>query len=433
MDCDKVPQKTNFGKLMFQLAVTMLCFSMLGTAVIFAQGTRGSIRGKVTDPQGAVIPGATVKLINVAREQDVSSVQTDAEGNYQFLEVEPATYTIVITAVGFGETRIADVKVEPNRNLNLENSLTVVGQTAEVTVTAAQELVDRETPTLGTTVDQRRVVGLPLNGRNILDLALLQPGVTQTPAGAIRANGSRSVENNFQLDGSNNNETATGGSTGVQPRPDAVQEFRLLTSNFEAEFGRNSGTVINVVTKSGTNDYHGNVRAFWRPTVLSAARFFDQNNNQAPREGTEDDFRRRYERKEFGGNIGGPIYLPRFGEGGPLLYSGKNRAFFFVDYEGRRQLIGSTQQLSNLPTAEEKQGIFTRPDDSLLLDPATGAPFPIIGTSGANVRQQIPQSRFSPIGLYYVGFLPTGDASGNASVAADEVTNFDILTARVDP
>ena len=433
MDCDKVPQKTNFGKLMFQLAVTMLCFSMLGTAVIFAQGTRGSIRGKVTDPQGAVIPGATVKLINVAREQDVSSVQTDAEGNYQFLEVEPATYTIVITAVGFGETRIADVKVEPNRNLNLENSLTVVGQTAEVTVTAAQELVDRETPTLGTTVDQRRVVGLPLNGRNILDLALLQPGVTQTPAGAIRANGSRSVENNFQLDGSNNNETATGGSTGVQPRPDAVQEFRLLTSNFEAEFGRNSGTVINVVTKSGTNDYHGNVRAFWRLTVLSAARFFDQNNNQAPREGTEDDFRRRYERKEFGGNIGGPIYLPRFGEGGPLLYSGKNRAFFFVDYEGRRQLIGSTQQLSNLPTAEEKQGIFTRPDDSLLLDPATGAPFPIIGTSGANVRQQIPQSRFSPIGLYYVGFLPTGDASGNASVAADEVTNFDILTARVDP
>jgi len=433
MCCHKFLQRASFGKLMFQLTLAVLCLSLLGMGVAVAQGTRGSIRGKVTDPQGAVIPGATVKLINVAREADVKSVQTDADGAYQFLEVEPATYTIIITASGFGETRVADVKVEPNRNLNLENALTVSGQTAEVTVTAAQELVDRETPTLGTTVDQRRVVGLPLNGRNILDLALLQPGVTQNAAGGIRANGSRAVENNFQLDGSNNNETATGGSTGVQPRPDAVQEFRLLTSNFEAEFGRNSGTVINVVTKSGTNDYHGNVRAFWRPTVLSAARFFDQNNNQAPRPGTQDDFRRRYERKEFGGNIGGPIYLPRFGEGGPLAYSGRNRAFFFVDYEGRRQLIGATQQLSNLPTAEEKQGIFTRPADSLLLDPATGAPFPIIGTSGANVRQQIPQARFSPIAQYYLGFIPTGDANGNASVAADETTNFDILTARVDP
>jgi hypothetical protein len=223
MRSNKFPPRPRLGKLMFQLTLTVLCFSLLGMAVALAQGTRGSIRGKVTDPQGAVIPGATVKLTNVAREQDVKSVQTDADGNYQFLEVEPATYTIVITAGGFGELRIADVKVEPNRNLNLENALTVVGQTAEVTVTAAQELVDRETPTLGTTVDQRRVVGLPLNGRNILDLALLQPGVTQNAAGGIRANGSRSVENNFQLDGSNNNETATGGSTGVQPRPDAVQ------------------------------------------------------------------------------------------------------------------------------------------------------------------------------------------------------------------
>src|SRR5215208_7049432 len=425
--------KACVGKFLFQLSVAALCCTVFGMAVTFAQGTRGSIRGKVTDPQGAVITGATVKLIHVARNQEVSTVQTDADGMYQFLEVEPATYTIVINAAGFGETRVADVKVEPNRNLQLDNALTIGGQTAEVTVTAAQELVDRETPTLGTTVDQRRVVGLPLNGRNILDLALLQPGVVSTPAGSIRANGSRAVENNFQLDGSNNNETATGGSTGVQPRPDAVQEFRLLTSNFEAEFGRNSGTVINVVTKSGTNDYHGNLRAFFRPTVLSAARFFDQNANQKPRPGTQDDFRRRYERKEFGGNIGGPIYLPRFGEGGPSLYSGKNKAFFFADYEGRRQLIGSTQQLENLPTAEEKQGIFTRPADELLFDPATGAPFPIIGTSGGNVRQQIPQSRFSPIGQYYLGFLPTGDANGNASVAADEITNFDIFTARVDP
>src|SRR5262245_19482738 len=328
--------------LMLQTAVTVGVI-LIVASLAFAQGTRGSIRGKVTDPQGAIVPGASVKLIDVARNREVASVQTDADGAYQFLELEPADYSVVINASGFTETKLA-VKVEPNRNLQLDTVLTVGGATAEVEVTATQELVDRETPTLGTTVDTRRVTGLPLNGRNVLNLALLQPGVAPVSGSdetnlafgngtGIRVNGSRGVENNITLDGSNNNEIAVGGATGAQPRPDAVQEFRLLTSNFEAEFGRNTGSVINVVTKSGTNEYHGNGRFFYRPTVLSAARYFD-NQRLLPIRGT-DDFRRRFERKEFGGNIGGPIYLPNFGEGGRVLHSGKDRAFFFVDYERR--------------------------------------------------------------------------------------------------
>jgi len=431
----QIPKHYNAsGQNSLQRIIVAVCCVLVTTTLTFAQGVRGTISGEITDPNGAVVAGANVKLIRTDTRQEVRTIQTNDEGVYQFLEIEPATYDVVITATGFSEARLKDAKVEPNRNVRLDTALGLTGTTEEVTVTASQELLDRESPTLGTTVDPRRVQGLPLNGRNVLDLALLQPGVTNNAAGSIRANGSRSVENNFQLDGSNNNEIAAGGSAGVQPRPDAVQEFRLLTSNFEAEFGRNSGTVINVVTRSGNNDFHGNVRMFYRPTVLSAARYFDQNDpGDQPREGTRDDFRRRFERKEFGGNIGGPIYLPRFGEGGPALYSGKNHAFFFADYEGRRQLIGSTKQLSSLPTAEEKQGIFTRPATTPLLDPATGGPFPIISTSGTNVRQQIPQSRFSPIGLYYLGFLPTGNASGQASVGANEITNFDIFTTRVDP
>lgn len=423
-----------------------LCLLLVASTLVLAQGTRGTIRGKVTDPNGAAIPGANVRLIDVARNQELRAVQTNEEGVYQFLEVDPATYNIVIQATGFAESRLTEVKVEPNRNLQLDTPLQVGAATEEVTVTASQEMVDRETPTLGTTVENRRVVGLPLNGRNILDLALLQPGVTTNAAGAIRANGQRSVENNFQLDGSNNNEVAVGGSTGVQPRPDAVQEFRLLTSNFEAEFGRNTGTVINVVTRSGTNDFHGNVRAFWRPTFLSAARFFDQNDpsdsplrktdkcptNIAQRSRELCDYRRPFERKEFGGNFGGPITLPRFGEGGPYTWSGRNRSYFFVDYEARRQLIGSTIQLSGLPTPEEKQGIFTRPAGDPLLNPATGSPFPIISTAGGNIRQQIPQAQFSPIGLYYLGFIPAS-TSGTATVSAPEVQNYDQLTVRVDP
>jgi hypothetical protein len=421
------------GRL-FPCLLVAICALLVATSSAFAQGTRGTISGTVTDSAGAAVPGATVKLIFLARNQEIRSVTANESGEYQMLEIEPANYDVVITATGFAEARISNVKVDPNRNVRLDPvQLGIAGTTATVEVSAAQELLDRESGTLGTTVEARRITGLPLNGRNILDLALLQPGITTNSVGTIRANGARAVENNFQLDGSNNNEIAVGGQTGAQPRPDSVQEFRLLTSNYEAEFGRNSGAVINIVTKSGTNDFHGNVRGFYRPTVLSAARFFDQNANQKPREGTKDDFRRRFERKEFGGQIGGPIYLPHFGEGGRSLISGKNKAFFFVDYEGRRQLIGSTLTLSNLPSAEEKAGIFTRAASKPLLDPATGAPFPIISTSGSTIRQQIPASRFSPIGQYYIGFIPTGNASGSATVGAPEVSNFDQVTFRVDP
>jgi hypothetical protein len=441
--------KTSLGymKALRLSALTIVCI-LLTTLSTYAQGTRGIINGTVTDPNGAIVPGATVKLINIATQQ-TRTVQTNEEGVYQFLEVEPATYEVIITSTGFGEVTLRDVKVEPNRPIRLDTKLTVSGNREEVQISAAQELIDRETPTLGTTVDERRVVELPLDGRNAIDLALLQPGVVERGAGFIRTNGSRTVENNFQLDGSNNNEIAAGGQTGGRlPPPDAIQEFRLLTSNYEAEFGRNTGSIINVVTRSGGNEYHGNVRFFFRPTVLSAARFFDQNDpGDKPRAGTKDDFRRRYERKEFGGNFGGPLYLPRFGEGGPALFGGKNRSFFFIDYEGRRQLIGDTAQLTNLPTVEEKAGIFTRrpprptatnpnPSPIPLLNPATGQPFPIISGTvapGQTIRQQIPASSFSRIGQYYLGFLPTGDAQGQASVAADEITNFDTLTMRIDP
>ena len=406
--------------------LAVICALLMGTSLTFAQGSRGTINGEVTDQTGAVITGAAVKLIKVANQQEVRSVTTNDQGIYTFLEIEPGTYEIIITAAGFTEVRLRDAALEPNRVLRLDARLGVGGTTEEVTVTTTEELLDRDTPTLGTSVEGRRVQGLPLNGRNILDLALGQPGVTTSGTGfggglGIRVNGQRGTENNITLDGANNNETAVGGSTGFQPRPDAVQEFRLLTSNYEAEFGRNTGSVITVVTRGGTNEFHGNARFFYRPTVLSAARFFDQNEpGDRPREGTVDDFRRRFERKEFGFNIGGPVYLPMFGEGGRSLWSGRDKTFFFFDWERRAQLIGDTRTVTNLPTAAERAGQFSRE----IIDPATGAPFP---------GNRIPEDRISPIARFYLQFLPLpSSAAGTASVGANEVENFDIITARVD-
>jgi hypothetical protein len=398
----------------------LVCCGALISIPVSAQGVRGTISGQVVDARGDAVAGAVVTIIDVSKNLEVRTTQTGSDGRYQLLDIEPATYDLVVTATGFAETRFNQVKVEPNRNVQLDASLSAAGTAEEVTVTASQELVDRASPTLGTTVDRRRVQDLPLNGRNVFNLSLLQPGVAETLGGfgsglGIRVNGQRGVENNVQFDGANNNEVAVGAPLGGTPRPDAVQEFRLLTSNFEAEFGRNTGAVINVVTRSGSNDFHGNLRIFYRPTFLSAARFFDQNDpaDRAFRDG--DDFRRRFERKDYGLNLGGPLGIPG-------VYNGTERTFFFVDYERRNQLIGDSRTITGLPTAAERSGNFGALGVTLL-DPATGAPF-----SG----NQIPESRFSPIARFYLNFLPTPGEGGSASVAADEITNNHWGVMRID-
>lgn len=404
-------------------SVFALTLFFLFSTTTFAQGTRGTINGTVRDPNGAVVANATVRLVDATRGAEVRTVQTGESGTYQFVEIEPSNYNIIVNAPGFGESTVTGVTVEPNRNVTTDVALVVGATTAEVTVSAGVELIDKESPTLGTTVDRRRVIGLPLNGRQVLNLALLQPGVAPAEGGfgnglGIRVNGSRGVENNLTLDGGNNNEVAVGGAIGGQPRPDAVQEFRLLTSNFEAEFGRNTGAVINVVTKSGTNDFHGNARFFYRPTELSAARFIDK---ALPPSGSQpgDDLRRKFDRKDYGFNIGGPIYFLNFGEGVPVIYDGHDRSYFFVDYERRYQVLGQSQTLPTLPSADERSGIFSEE----IFDPATGLPFP------GNV---IPANRISPIAQYYLGFLPAATAGGQAQVSANQTTKNQWFTTRLD-
>lgn len=402
-----------------------LAIMLLAGQNVSAQGTRGSIRGTVTDANGAVVPNATVQLTDTTRGVERNSVQTNEDGVYQFLELEPSTYSLTITSANFAESKLVDVKVEPNRNLVLDATLTAGGGVTEVEVTAGAELIDRDTPTLGTTIDRRRVEGLPLNGRNVLSLALLQPGVTPASGfgggSGIRVNGNRGVENNLTIDGGNNNEVAVGGAIGGQPRPDAVQEFRLLTSNFEPEFGRNTGAIINVVTKSGTNDFHGNARFFYRPSKLSASRFLDKALKAGGRPNGAD-FRRKFERKESGFNIGGPIYFLNFGEGVPTVYNGKNRSFFFFDYERRYQDVGASATISGLPTALERAGNFSQ-SATTIIDPATGNPFP------GNI---IPDNRISPIARFYLRFLPQGNAAGQAQVSANVLDINNYITTRID-
>ncbi|MGH9764096.1 MAG: carboxypeptidase regulatory-like domain-containing protein, partial [Blastocatellia bacterium] len=407
-----------------RLSIAFGAALLLATAG-FAQGVRGTITGQVKDSSGAVIPGATVKLINVATRQVARTAQANADGVYELVEVEPATYNVDIAAPGFSEVVLQNAVVEPNRHLTLDATMKAAGATEEVTVSAGQQLLDRDSATLGTTVDNKRVEDLPLDGREILNLALLQPGVSpvsdnnggSVDAGnGFRVNGARGNQNNFTLEGANNNEEAVGSDLGNEPRPDAVQEFRLLTGNYEAEFGRNVGSVVNVVIKGGTDKYHGDARIFYRPTFLSSAQFFD-NLNGLPK--------RRFERKEFGGNFGGPLPIP-------FLDKGKQKTFFFFDYEGRRQLLGNTNQLTEVPTQAMVGGDFSallQPNNEFsaspiqLVNPFTGKPFP---------NNIIPSGMISPIAKFYYSFLPPAPASGRVGAQANQITNNNYITARLD-
>ena len=244
--------------------------------------------------------------------------------------------------------------------LSVNDSLTFdvkleIGQVSEVvTVSEAPSAVNTETSVMGRTVDNRTLNDLPIlsgaNGRNPLALAPLQAGVM--PAGQVgpfSVNGQRAQSNNFLLDGGDSNDLAINVPDAVSGfSPDALQEFRILTNTYSADYGRNSGAIVALISKSGTNDYHGNLFHFFRNRVLNATPFF--NNATSTFIG---DRKPQFNVNEYGGTIGGPLHLPRFGEGGPTYISGKDRTFFFFSYLGFRRRQGVSQS-ATVPTQAQR-------------------------------------------------------------------------------
>ena len=303
----------------------------------FGQSTGGRILGRVADPTGAVL--AEVKVHSTNQATSVSRETTsNANGDYSFLEVVPGVYTVEFELTGFKKNVLKNVTVEVNGVVTL-NSVLQIGQAQEVVeVTSEAPLVDTTSTQLGAVVNDRTVAGLPLNSRDTYQFLQLQPGVMSTVgssnssiygsnnAGAVSVNGGRGRSNNFNVNGGDANDQFVNLPT-VQPSPDSIQEFRVLTNTFDAEYGRNSGSVVNVVTKSGTNSFHGNVYEFFRNKVLNAQGYLnsvkpDQKQNQ------------------FGGTFGGPIR--------------KDRTFFFASYEGRRVRQGIPSPTVTVPTAAER-------------------------------------------------------------------------------
>ncbi len=368
-----------------------------------AQFESATILGTVTDSSDAAVSGATVTLINLRTEVSAQT-RTDNNGNYQFVNQRLGTYRVRVEMKGFktAETDAFDLTVDARQRVDLK--LTVGATSESITVSDAAEVLESDSSSRGEVVNPRETVELPLNGRAYADLTLLVPGVAKSPLengtdssrdASFNVNGERSELNNFMLDGIDNNAYGTsnqGFSNQVmQPSPDAIQQFKVETNNYSAEFGRAAGAVINATIKSGSNQLHGAVWEYNRNTILNATGFFKPAGG-----GTLP-----FNQNQFGGDAGGPVR--------------RNKLFFFADYEGFRRVYHPLQ-FATVPTAAMDSGdlsAFGLP----IANPFTGA----VAPNGV-----IPASQFSPI-AGALKYLPAPNLPGLSnnyeSTPADTIYN----------
>jgi hypothetical protein len=332
----------------------LLVAALLATAPVLAQST-ATLQGTVSDAKGAVLPNATVVVRNRSTSSE-RTTQTDSEGNYQLAALPPGVYSVEVRVQGF-KTQVADSVTLEVAKTAVQNFQMDVGALSEqVLVSSDIPVIETATTSVGTVINQRTVQEIPLNGRHFVDLGLLLPGSVTPPQNgfltaplrgqgsfAFNTAGGREDTVNFMINGVNLNDMVQNQIT-FQPSINTVQEFKADNSTFSAEYGRNSGAIVNILTRSGTNDYHGEFFEFLRNEALDARNFFDARKPP-------------FKRNQFGLNIGGPLHLPFFGEGGsPFSYNGKNRTFFFFSYEGLRQRQGLTLT-SNVLTPAQRAAV----------------------------------------------------------------------------
>src|SRR5215213_214097 len=313
---------------------------LLGLASVFGQSSLGEIRGRVTDSTGAVVSGANVEIKNQTTGE-TRAVQTNSDGEYTISKLPVGAYTVTVNSQGFAAASATDVQIsvafvtEQNLTLNPQGSQ----ETVTVTSGDVSTQVNSTDQQLSTLINNQKIQDLPLLSRNPSALVLLAPGTVQTDTalGGFSVNGSRERNNNFLVDGVDNNDTDVPGIPGgiATPNIDATEEFRILTGNFNAEYGRNTGGIINTATKRGGNAFHGGTYLYYRNDKFAARNFFNTTGETDP-----------LDRKQYGVSIGGPII--------------KDKLFFFFNYEGDRQKSGS-QQFRLVPTALARTGILTTP------------------------------------------------------------------------
>jgi Carboxypeptidase regulatory-like domain/TonB-dependent Receptor Plug Domain len=339
----------HWWKRLFLLTLAIAGFAVTSPQMMRGQDATGRILGNVTDPSGAPVPDARVTVTNQAT-QISQTTATDREGFYQVPALPIGAYQVAIEAKGFRKQVFEHQVLQINQSLRVDTRLEL-GQQAEIVEVRSQAAnIETQNQTVGDTVVGEAIQQAPLNGRNVLDLAKLQAGVTETngdstAAGTYSIAGGRSDSVTFLLDGGLNNNLLDN-SVVFNPNPDTIAEFRILESNYSAEYGRNGGGVISVVTKSGTNEWHGSAFEFLRNDDLNANSFFNKSDpmNQLPRNVLK--------RNQYGGTFGGPITIPK-------VVNGKDRFFFFVGYQGQRLSAQNSTGAGTVYTPAQLGGDFS--------------------------------------------------------------------------
>jgi hypothetical protein len=412
---------------------------------LFGQASTGSVSGLVTDPTGAAVPGVGITVTDIQRNVPFKTV-TNAEGFYVVTPLPPGRYRVAAEKAGFRRYVLDDLPLSTQQKAAVNVTLELGAVTESVQVTGEAQLIETTTSTLGTITENKKIVDLPLNGRNIHSLVMLTPGVmgftvtggmgeSYEAAGRYLVNGGRDSSTGVQLDGvavEMNSYIPGFTNYSAVPSVEGVQEFRIQTNAYAAEFGRSGGGLVTMVTKSGTNAMHGTLYEFLRNSKLDSNNFFA---NRAGRPLTS------FKRNEFGANVGGPIYIPK-------VYDGRNKSFFFASYEGRR-LRQASLVTNTLPTDLEKAGDFsqtltsagqlrniynpfsTRPDparpNEFLRDPFPGNRIPsnMIDPISANVQKYYPKPNAT--GLAFTGvdnYVYQGtfsDANNRGTVKYDQI------------
>src|SRR6266542_1448605 len=365
--------------------------------------------GTVTDNGGLVVPGAQVVAVNVGT-RDTYEATTNAEGYYHIQFVRPGRYEITVRTSGFGPFKATGVEVPTNQVVRTNATLQVGAMADSVTVEAKAQVLDTDRATVSATIGERAIVELPLNARNVWNLAATTPGVLgglNSDIGlSFRGAGQREIQNSLSLDGINSSANLLA-ATSMRPIADAVTEIQVQTGSTSAEYGSYLGVHINVVTKSGTNNFHGSFFEFFQDDALDKRGYFENlANPKNPRR-----------RNQFGFEMDGPVVIPK-------LYDGRSKTFFMGAYEGvRGDAISSP--FANVPTALMREGNFSEVSTAIR-NPLTGQPFP------GNI---IPRSQLSPVALKLLEYYPATTAGGianNFQGASANTDNVDQTLVRVD-
>lgn len=326
-----------------------------------AQNITGTIHGTVSDSSGAVVPNATVTIVNDDQGRQVRVLKTDENGYFIAPQLQIGNYSVSAEAQGFKKGTVQSIKLNVNDNLGVPFNLQVGSEAETISVNASALQISTDSPAAGTLINGTQIVGLPLNNRNYEQLVALQPGVAygggdqlyiglsnpsgQTNVVAFSINGQRSSANNWTVDGASNVDRGSNYTLLIYPNVDSIAEFRTLRNTYSAEFGQSASGQVNVVTKSGTNKFHGNLHEFNRNDVFAANNYLNKLNGAK---------RPPLRYNNFGYTIGGPVWLPK-------VYDGRDKTFFFYSQEFRRVINYSSLQLPGDPTADMRAGNFPVP------------------------------------------------------------------------